>query len=86
MGPFQGWRSRKQHERACVATTPPRGSGGVLASLSLCSLCDLGCDDSLSLHLLICKFQIYDTCFTGVSWELNEITYIKVLARISKRC
>lgn len=37
MGPFQGWGEgpgRKQNERTCVAISPPRDSGVILASLS----------------------------------------------------
>lgn len=52
---------------------PPRGFGGILGSPAFCSLCHLGCDNSPSLHLLICKFQINNICFTGVLQGPNEI-------------
>lgn len=57
-----------------------------MASLSLCSLCGLGCDDSPSLHLLICKFQIYDAHFIAVLRALNEITHRKLLTSVSSQC
>lgn len=40
--------------------------------VSFCSLCHLGCDNSPSLRLLISKFQINNTCLTGVLREPNE--------------